>query len=125
MPISIILKPSDPSPGANAVHSSMLTRLQQRMRAVAVINAKHAGGPGEYGEPLNIITIHAGDYSFRAHTGGDPQDPPVILLHGFPETSFMWRSLQAVLAERGYYSIAFDQRGYSPDARPRGRGRYA
>jgi len=92
--------------------------------AVAVTIATYAGGTGEYGEPLDMITIHAGDYSFRAHTAGDPQDPPVILLHGFPETSFMWRSLQAVLAERGYYSIAFDQRGYSPDARPRGRGRY-
>ena len=93
--------------------------------AILVTVATYAGGTVESGEPMDMITIRTGEHSFRAHVAGDPEDPPVILLHGFPETSFMWRPLQAVLTERGYYSIAFDQRGYSPDARPRGRRQYA
>jgi len=41
----------------------------------------------------------------------------VILLHGFPETSLVWQPLLNVAAE-GYHVSAFDQRGYSPFARP-------
>ena len=42
----------------------------------------------------------------------------VILLHGFPESSAMWAPMIPVLAENGYQVVAFDQRGYSPGARP-------
>jgi pimeloyl-ACP methyl ester carboxylesterase len=69
--------------------------------------------------------IHTGEYVFRAAISGDPNGSPVILLHGFPETSYMWRDLQALLAENGFYSVAPDQRGYSSEARPKGKRRYA
>ena len=42
----------------------------------------------------------------------------VILLHGFPETSYMWVGIMDLLAKKGYRVIAPDQRGYSPKARP-------
>jgi pimeloyl-ACP methyl ester carboxylesterase len=47
------------------------------------------------------------------------------MLHGFPETSAMWTPLIELLADQGYRVIAFDQRGYSPGARPRGAESYA
>ena len=37
---------------------------------------------------------------------------PVILLHGFPELSFSWRSQIAALADAGWRAIAPDLRGY-------------
>ncbi len=43
---------------------------------------------------------------------------PVVLLHGFPETSRMWVRLMSELAAAGYHCLAPDQRGYSPGARP-------
>jgi pimeloyl-ACP methyl ester carboxylesterase len=43
---------------------------------------------------------------------------PVILLHGFPETSHMWEGVLLSLAAKGYRCLAPDQRGYSPGARP-------
>jgi pimeloyl-ACP methyl ester carboxylesterase len=43
---------------------------------------------------------------------------PVLLLHGFPETSLMWSVLMPVLSANGYHCLAPDQRGYSPGARP-------
>jgi pimeloyl-ACP methyl ester carboxylesterase len=43
---------------------------------------------------------------------------PVLLLHGFPETSLMWGGLMPVLAANGYRCLAPDQRGYSRGARP-------
>lgn len=43
---------------------------------------------------------------------------PVLLLHGFPDTSLEWTNLMPVLAAAGYHCLAPDQRGYSPGARP-------
>ena len=43
---------------------------------------------------------------------------PVILLHGFPETSHMWTKLMPQLADVGYRCLVPDQRGYSAGARP-------
>ncbi|MGB6125208.1 MAG: alpha/beta fold hydrolase [Gordonia sp. (in: high G+C Gram-positive bacteria)] len=48
----------------------------------------------------------------------------VVLLHGFPQTSHSWRLVTPILNQRGYRTIAPDQRGYSPQARPRGRFAY-
>ena len=49
----------------------------------------------------------------------------VVLLHGFPERASSWRGVTARLNEAGYRTIAPDQRGYSPGARPRRRRDYA
>ncbi|ASG22398.1 alpha/beta fold hydrolase [Nitrospirillum viridazoti] len=43
--------------------------------------------------------------------------PPVILLHGFPETNYAWRFQIPVLAER-YRVIAPDLRGYGETDKP-------
>ncbi|WP_342801284.1 alpha/beta fold hydrolase [Nocardia sp. No.11] len=54
-----------------------------------------------------------------------PIDGPVILaLHGFPQTASSLTELCALLNTRGYRTIAPNQRGYSPGARPRGRFAY-
>ena len=87
--------------------------------------AAFPSGNPEYEEPAEMTFIEAGAFTFRAAIQGDPRDEPVILLHGFPETSYMWRELQELLAENGFFSIAFDQRGYSPSARPRARRHYS
>lgn len=64
------------------------------------------------------IELHVGDYVFDARVQG-PQDGEVVfLLHGFPETSYEWRSQLPVLASAGYRAVAPNQRGYSPGARP-------
>ncbi|MFI6520917.1 alpha/beta fold hydrolase [Spirillospora sp. NPDC050679] len=48
----------------------------------------------------------------------------VVLLHGFPQTSASWDLLAPLLHAQGYRTLAPDQRGYSPRARPRGRFAY-
>ncbi|GAA2632156.1 alpha/beta fold hydrolase [Actinomadura fulvescens] len=48
----------------------------------------------------------------------------VVLLHGFPQTSRSWSLLAPMLHASGYRTLAPDQRGYSPRARPRGRFAY-
>jgi pimeloyl-ACP methyl ester carboxylesterase len=49
---------------------------------------------------------------------GDPDASPVILAHGFPETSWSWRHQLPVLADAGFHAIAPDQRGYAGSSRP-------
>ncbi|MFJ9885488.1 alpha/beta fold hydrolase [Streptomyces sp. NPDC091287] len=48
----------------------------------------------------------------------------VVLLHGFPQRSSSWDLLAPLLHASGYRTLAPDQRGYSPRARPRGRISY-
>lgn len=50
---------------------------------------------------------------------------PVVLLHGFPERLTSWRHVTPLLHEAGLRTIAVDQRGFSPKARPKGRRAYA
>ncbi len=70
--------------------------------------------------------LRSGDMTFRARVAGLRNDGPnVILLHGFPESSIVWDELLPIAAASGYRMLAFDQRGYSPDARPSGAENYA
>lgn len=56
--------------------------------------------------------------TFAALAAGPADGRPVLLLHGFPQSSATWRPTVEVLAEAGYRAVAPDQRGYSPGARP-------
>ncbi|HVW27943.1 MAG TPA: alpha/beta hydrolase [Polyangiaceae bacterium] len=67
---------------------------------------------------ISMTQIDVGSFVFDARVAGPEDGPVVILLHGFPETSYEWRNQMPVLAAAGYRAVAPDQRGYSPGARP-------
>lgn len=52
-----------------------------------------------------------------AYTAGDPANPAMIFLHGFPESHRTWRHQIAAFSDR-YYCIAPDQRGYRGTSKP-------
>ncbi len=60
------------------------------------------------------------DFTVRVEGDGDP----VVLLHGFPQHAGSWDGVRPALVEAGYRTVALDQRGYSPGARPAGRRAY-
>jgi pimeloyl-ACP methyl ester carboxylesterase len=67
----------------------------------------------------SLVQIDANGMTFRARVGGLENDGPgLVLLHGFPETSAMWGPLFDAAVAAGFRVVAFDQRGYSPGARP-------
>lgn len=68
--------------------------------------------------------VDANGLTFICRTAGPVDGEPVVLLHGFPETSHMWEPLMAHLAADGYRCLAPDQRGYSPKARPADQASY-
>ena len=69
-------------------------------------------------------TVTVGDLTFDARFAGPGDGRPIILLHGFPETSLSWAQVAERLAAEGLRVVAFDQRGYSPGARPEGVAAY-
>lgn len=50
-------------------------------------------------------------------TAGDPDHPPIVFLHGFPESHRTWRHQVAALSDR-FHCIAPDQRGYVKSSKP-------
>ncbi len=70
------------------------------------------------------MRVSARGHTFRVRVGGPVGGEPVLLLHGFPQHSGMWRAVSRPLHAAGFRTIAPDQRGYSPGARPTGTDRY-
>ncbi|MGN5239614.1 MULTISPECIES: alpha/beta fold hydrolase [unclassified Rhodococcus (in: high G+C Gram-positive bacteria)] len=64
--------------------------------------------------------VTLGDLTFDVRVAGPADGPPILLLHGFPQTSRCWNAVAAGLAGDGMRVLLPDQRGYSPGARPSG-----
>lgn len=73
----------------------------------------------------STVPVQMGDLTFDVRTAGPEDGTPIILLHGFPETSLSWSGVAPLLAHAGLRVIAPDQRGYSPGARPQDVAAYA
>lgn len=64
------------------------------------------------------------EMTFDVRDAGPADGEVVVLLHGFPQTSACWDEMTTHLTHAGYRTLAPDQRGYSPGARPKGRRAY-
>src|SRR3979490_1269990 len=61
--------------------------------------------------------IKTGGATINLETGGE--GPPVLLLHGYPETNAMWHKVAPALA-RDYTVVCPDLRGYGDSSKPQG-----
>ncbi|GAA0941572.1 alpha/beta hydrolase [Virgisporangium aurantiacum] len=63
--------------------------------------------------------VEARGFTFEVSVEG-PADAAgtVLLLHGFPQNGTMWSAVRPALHAAGLRTVAPDQRGYSPGARP-------
>src|SRR6201990_1722350 len=59
--------------------------------------------------------VDVGDVRLHAVTGGD--GPPLLLVHGWPQTWYAWRFVMPELA-RPYGVVAVDQRGIGLSDKP-------
>jgi pimeloyl-ACP methyl ester carboxylesterase len=67
---------------------------------------------------VHELEVTANGLTFDARANGPSDGRAVVFLHGFPQTSFSWHHQLDALGAAGYRALAFDQRGYSPRARP-------
>lgn len=71
------------------------------------------------------VLVNANGWQFSGLQWGPPGGEPVLALHGFPQRCTSWAAVAERLADAGICTIAVDQRGYSPGARPLEVGAYA
>jgi haloalkane dehalogenase len=60
------------------------------------------------------VTERAGDIAYRE--AGAADGPVALLLHGYPESSYMWRDLMPALASAGWRAVAPDLPGFGDSA---------
>jgi pimeloyl-ACP methyl ester carboxylesterase len=75
--------------------------------------------------PGELLRIDVGDLTFDVRADGPDDGRPVLLLHGFPQTSASWAAVTPILTQAGLRTYAPDQLGYSPGARPGEVGAYS
>jgi pimeloyl-ACP methyl ester carboxylesterase len=91
--------------------------------------AEHSGADGGLGDVrpadgVEMLEVDANGFRFTVRTAGPADGTPVVLLHGFPQTSWAFRASLTLLAEAGHRAVAPDQRGYAARARPSGVDAY-
>jgi pimeloyl-ACP methyl ester carboxylesterase len=72
--------------------------------------------PDGFADTFTSRYVNAGDVRLHAVIGGE--GPPLLLIHGWPETWYAWRTLMPALA-RDYEVIAVDQRGIGLSDKPK------
>jgi pimeloyl-ACP methyl ester carboxylesterase len=75
--------------------------------------------------PGELLRVDVGDLTFDVRADGPDDGRPVLLLHGFPQTSLSWAAVTPLLGSAGLRTYAPDQLGYSPGARPDEVGAYS
>ncbi|GAA4470707.1 alpha/beta fold hydrolase [Phytohabitans houttuyneae] len=82
--------------------------------------ASVAGAPGlpdGFTDTFSGIYVDTGELRLHAVVGGN--GPPLLLVHGWPETWYAWRLLMPALA-RDFEVVAVDQRGMGLSDKPDG-----
>lgn len=67
--------------------------------------------------------IHSGNLQLFVNLHGNPANPPVMLVHGYPDDSHVWHKLVAHLVN-DYYVITYDVRGCGRSDTPRDKAHY-
>jgi pimeloyl-ACP methyl ester carboxylesterase len=75
-----------------------------------------------------VSCTHSLTRTFRSSSGevrwdrlGEPGGPPVVLLHGTPFSSYVWRAVARALAARGHRVYVWDMPGYGQSEKHEGQ----
>jgi len=69
------------------------------------------------GQRIEVNDIHLNVYV-------EGEGSPVLLLHGFPDSNYLWRGVIPQLVQAGYRVVAPDQRGFGESDAPEGEENY-
>ncbi|WP_226689610.1 alpha/beta fold hydrolase [Ruegeria arenilitoris] len=63
------------------------------------------------------LTLNVGEQKIFVRHGGDPGNPSLLLLHGYPQTSAMWHAVAPQFTDQ-FHVICPDLRGYGRSSKP-------
>src|SRR5579875_2104194 len=75
-------------------------------------------------QPVRSSRLDAGDVKLAVFQRGNPSDPTVVLVHGYPDTHAVWDELAELLAGR-FHVVSYDVRGAGASTAPAGTEGYA
>jgi pimeloyl-ACP methyl ester carboxylesterase len=67
--------------------------------------------------PVHYLTVKVDGLDVFYREAGDPKNPTILLLHGFPSSSHMFRDLIPLLADN-YHVVAPDYPGFGHTTQP-------
>lgn len=70
------------------------------------------------------VFVQSGDVRLAVYVSGPVDAPPVVLVHGYPDSARIWSALRSELETR-FRVIAYDVRGMGASEAPRARSGYA
>src|SRR5580700_4365372 len=82
----------------------------------AMVMPSHAAQPASNEIHYRMVAVGGVEIFYRE--AGDPRSPTILLLHGFPTSSHMFRDLIPLLADQ-YHLVAPDYPGFGYSARPK------
>lgn len=93
-----------------AVAVKMLTRA-------ASVNWDDVSDAVEHSANSRFVNVDGARIHFQEF--GDEGDPPIVLIHGYSASTYVWRSVAPMLAEAGSHVIAVDLLGFGFSEKPR------
>ncbi|TCO58473.1 SDR family oxidoreductase [Actinocrispum wychmicini] len=69
------------------------------------------------------MRVESGDVSLAVYEHGDPANPTVLLIHGYPDDHAMWDGVVDALISR-YHVVTYDVRGAGDSSHPRAVSQY-
>jgi pimeloyl-ACP methyl ester carboxylesterase/2-polyprenyl-6-methoxyphenol hydroxylase-like FAD-dependent oxidoreductase len=87
-------------------------------RVVSLLDPPQALAKPEITALLDTVKVTTGGLTFDVQVAGPQDGVPVVLLHGWPHNYLSWTDVAPRLHQAGLRTIAPNQRGYSPGARP-------
>lgn len=93
-----------------AVAVKMLTRA-------ASVDWDDVSDAVEHSDRSHFVSVDGARIHFQEF--GNPGDAPVVLIHGYTASTYVWRSVAPMIAEAGYHVVAIDLLGFGFSEKPR------
>jgi len=93
-----------------AVAVKMLTRAGS-------VNWDDVSDAVEHSANSHFVSVDGARLHFQEF--GNVGDPPIVLVHGYTASTYVWRSVAPMLAEAGFHVIALDLVGFGFSEKPR------
>jgi haloacetate dehalogenase len=100
------------------------SQLQSGNPATSTNDLSISGSGGKLFEGFRRTRITPAPTGVEINLAYGGSGPPVLLLHGFPQTHAMWHGIASRLAEQ-HSVVVTDLRGYGDSAKPAGGGDHA